>query len=105
MPKRFCGLCGRFPGELKMNLLEKYKVMSTTGEREKVKKGFLWELPAISAQYPPVGSNRVAAPAVENVTRGGQISMTVAWTNPHPKGTKAARDFSRKAIEEARGLN
>jgi hypothetical protein len=77
-----------------MNLLEKYKAMATTGERKKVKKGFLGELPAISAQSPPVGSNRVAAPA-----------MTVIWENPHPKGTKAARDFSRKAIEEARGVN
>ena len=74
-----------------MNLLEKYKAMATTGEREKVKKGFIGKLPAISAQSPPVGSNRVAAPA-----------MMVIWSNPHPKESKAARDFFRKAIEEAR---
>lgn len=77
-----------------MNLLEKYKAIATTGERKKVENAFIGNLPVISVQSPPVGSNRVAAPA-----------MTVVWENPHPKGTKAARDFSRKAIEEARGLN
>ena len=30
---------GNYSGELKINLLEKYKAMATTGEREKVKKG------------------------------------------------------------------
>ena len=77
-----------------MNLLEKYKALAITGEREKVKKGLLGELPAISAQSLPVGSSRVAQPL-----------MQVIWSNPYPKGTKAARDFSRKAIEQARGLN
>ncbi len=43
---------------------------------------------------PPVGSNRVAPSA-----------MMVIWSNPHPKGSKAARDFSRQAIEAARGVN
>jgi len=60
-------------------------------ERGEVSKSVQKESPH---SYPPGGSNRVAEPA-----------MTVAWTNPHPKGSQAARDFSRKAIEEARGLN
>jgi len=75
-----------------MNLFAKYKALATTGEREKVKKGFYRELPVISVQSPSVGSNRVAAP-----------TMQVIWSNPHPQGSRVARDFSQKAIEEARG--
>jgi hypothetical protein len=74
-----------------MNLLEKYKAIAITGEREKVKKGFIGESPVISVQSPPVVSKKLAAPA-----------MQVAWSNPHPKGSKAARDFSRQAVDEAR---
>jgi len=30
LPGEFCGLCGHFSGELKMNLLEKYRAMLRT---------------------------------------------------------------------------
>lgn len=69
-----------------MNLLEKYKVLAITVEREKVKKGFIGESPAISAQSPSVGnaedSNGVAVTPTE---------MKVVWENPFPKGTPEAR--------------
>lgn len=90
-----------------MNLLEKYKVMSTTGEREKVKKGFLWELPAISAQSPSVvkaeGSNGVAVPPLEmKVVNSSAISAIIRWENPFPKDTPEARAESLRIIEAAR---
>ena len=77
-----------------MNLLEKYKAIANTGERKEVKNTIIENLPVISAYPPPVISTVLAAP-----------TMPVIWENPHPRGTQAARDFSRQAVEQARGLN
>lgn len=88
-----------------MNLLEKYKVLANTRERDKVKKGFIEELPAISAQSPSVGNHRVAAPTVQGVwenskgfvenpsAKSAKLSPEKKITpqNPSPKGTPEAR--------------
>lgn len=91
-----------------MNLLEKYKVLAITGEREKVKKGFIGELPAKSAQSPSVvkaeGSNGVATtPPEMDVVNSSAISAIIRWENPFPKGTPEARAESLRVVEAARG--
>jgi hypothetical protein len=96
--KDLCGLCGHFSGELKMNLLEKYMVLAITDEREKVKKGFIGESPAKSAQSHSVGKaegNKGIAAA--------PLEMKVVWENPFPKGTPEARAESLRVVESARG--
>lgn len=54
--------------------------MATTGEREKVKKGFIGELPAISAQSPPVAevSNGLAAPTHRAIVEPG-ANVKAVW--------------------------
>lgn len=81
-----------------MNLLEKYMVLATTDEREKVKKGLTRELPAKSAQSQSVGkaegNKKIAAAPLE---------MKAVWENPFPKGTPEARVESLRVVEAARG--
>jgi hypothetical protein len=102
-----------------MNLLEKYRAMlrpppppvvdnkATTGEREKVKKGFIGESPAISAQCPSVvkaeGNKGItAAPLEMKVVNSSAISAIIRWENPFPQGTPEARAESLRVIEAAR---
>jgi len=80
-----------------MNLLEKYMVLVTPDEKQKVKKGFMGESPAKSAQSPSVskaeGNKRIAA---------APLKMKVVWENPFPKSTPEARVESLRVVEEAR---
>lgn len=99
-----------------MNLLEKYKVLANRGERYKVKKGFIEELPVISASIPSVDSKTVEVSILqgawkntrENVENQSAISAKlpqekkIVWQNPFPKGTPEARAESLRVVEAAR---
>jgi hypothetical protein len=93
-----------FRGELKMNLLEKYKTLAFTGERENVKKGFIEELPAIS-----VNTSAISAKPFYVVKAKGSNGvdvhfpeMKVVWKNPFTKGNPEARVESLRVVEVAR---
>lgn len=100
-----------------MNLLAKYRTMlrpspplslvvdnkTDTEEREKVKKGFIGELPAISALSPPVAktevSNRLAPTHPEIVQPEPLVGAVLpVWVNSQAKGTKEAREESLQEV-------
>ena len=85
-----------------MNLLEKYKAMANTEEREKTQKRLIKGTTSNIRESPPVVevSNGLAISPPEIVEPGAIVGAI--WRNPYPQGTPAARAESLRVIEAAR---